>query len=55
MRVRVDAARQQQQAGGVDDLVRGLAGIPARISLMTAPSISRSAFTLASALTMVPF
>ena len=32
-----------------------LAGIPARTSLITAPSINRSAFTLASAFTMVPF
>ncbi len=32
-----------------------LAGMPARTSLMTAPSISRSAFTVESALTMVPF
>ena len=40
----------------IDDLVCAeLAGMPARISLIVAPSISRSAFTVESALTMVPF
>ncbi len=36
-------------------LSAALAGIPARTSLIVAPSISRSAFTLASAFTIVPF
>ncbi len=36
-------------------LSAALAGIPARTSLITAPSISKSAFTLPSAFTIVPF
>jgi len=47
MGMRVDSAGQEQEAGGIDDFIREIAGMPARISLMVAPSISRSAFMLA--------
>ena len=55
MRVRVDAAGEKQEAGGVDDGLRGVGGMPGRISLMTAPSMRMSARMVESALTTVPF
>ncbi len=55
MRMRIDPARQHKQPRRIDHFVRRARLIPARTSLITAPSINRSALTLASAFTIVPF
>ena len=55
MRVGVDAAGQQQHAGGVDHAVgRASRGMPGRISLIFSPSIRMSAGKVVSAVTTVP-